>query len=190
LLQAHQTETLIKIATSMNKLDILISVIIGFCLIRGIFRGIIKEIVSIVGVFVGFYAAYTYYPIMAHWFSDFITNEAYLNIICFFLTFTILFLAVGFVGVILRYVFKAAALGWADRILGGTFGLVKAALIVSVLLVAFTTFLPKKSPVIKDSLLAPHMTTISEKMVAMVPEKMKKKFGDNINALKEAWKKL
>jgi len=67
---------------------------------------------------------------------------------------------------------------------------VKAVLIVSVLLVALTTFLPQKSPVIKDSLLAPHVSTVSEKMVAVVPKEMKQKFGDNINALKEAWKKL
>lgn len=174
----------------MNALDILISVIVGFCLIRGIFRGIVKEITSIVGVFVGFYAAYTYYPVVASWFSGLITNKSYLNIFSFFITFTILLLAVGFVGVVLKYLLKAVALGWADRILGATFGFVKAVLIVSVLLVALTTFLPQKSPVIKDSLLAPHVITVSEKMVAVVPKEMKQKFGDNINALKEAWKKL
>ncbi|PQP34359.1 colicin V production protein, partial [Desulfobacteraceae bacterium SEEP-SAG9] len=33
----------------MNPLDILIIVIAGFCLIRGIFRGLIKELSSIIG---------------------------------------------------------------------------------------------------------------------------------------------
>ena len=174
----------------MNALDILIGGIVGFCLIRGIFRGIVKEITSIIGVFVGFYAAYTYYPLVANWLSHLITNKSYLNIISFFIAFCILFLAVGFVGVVLKYLLKAVALGWADRILGGIFGFVKAVLIASVLLVPLTTFLPPKSPVIKDSLLAPHVTTLSEKMVVVVPKEMKKKFGDNINALKEAWKKL
>jgi len=174
----------------MNALDIFMGVIFGFCLVRGIFRGIVKEITSIVGVFVGFYAAYTYYPVVGNWFCRLITNESYLNIVSFFITFTILFLAFGFLGVVLRYLLKAVALGWADRILGCTFGFVKAVLIVSVLLLALTTFLPQKSPVIKDSLLAPHVSTLSEKMVAVVPKEMKEKFGDNINALKEAWKKL
>jgi membrane protein required for colicin V production len=175
---------------SMNALDIFMGVIFGFCLVRGIFRGIVKEITSIVGVFVGFYAAYTYYPVVGNWLSCLIINKAYLNIASFFITFTILFLAVGFVGVVLRYLLKAVALGWADRILGCTFGFLKAVLIVSVLLVPLTTFLPQKSPVMKDSLLAPHVSTLSEKMVAIVPKEMKQKFGDKINALKEAWKKL
>jgi membrane protein required for colicin V production len=190
LLHAAQTKIVTKTETSMNVLDILIGVIVGFCLIRGIFRGIVKEITSIIGVFVGFYAAYTYYPVVANWLSRLITNKSYLNICSFFITFTILFLVVGFVGVVLKYLLKAVALGWADRILGATFGFVKAVLIVSVLLVALTTFLPPKTPVIKDSLLAPHVSTISQSMVAIAPKEMKEKFGDNINALKKAWKKL
>ena len=174
----------------MNILDIAIGVIVGFCLVRGVFRGIVKEITSIVGVFVGFYAAYTYYPVVGNWISHLIKDKSYLNIVSFFIAFTIVFLAVGLVGIVFKYLAKAAVLGWADRILGGTFGIVKAVLIVSVLMVPLTTFLPKKSPFIKDSFLAPHVSAISEKIVAVVPKEMKQKFGDNINALKEAWKKV
>jgi membrane protein required for colicin V production len=184
----QQAEILIKTETSMNILDILILVILGFCLVRGIFRGIIKELTSIVGVFVGFYIAYNYYSVVANVISRFFTNQAYLNIVSFFLAFTILFLAVGLVGVILKRVFKLVALGWADRLLGATFGFVKAVLIVSILLVPLTAFLPKKSSIVKDSRLAPYATAISQVMVTVVPEEMKEKFGDNINALKEAWK--
>ncbi|MBW2176094.1 MAG: CvpA family protein, partial [Deltaproteobacteria bacterium] len=43
----------------MTILDVLMIVIVGFCLIRGVFRGLIKEISSIIGVFAGYYAAYT-----------------------------------------------------------------------------------------------------------------------------------
>ncbi|MBW2037413.1 MAG: CvpA family protein, partial [Deltaproteobacteria bacterium] len=62
----------------MNVIDIIITVIGAFCFIRGIFRGILKEITSIIGVFVGFYAAYTYYPLLAKVLSQLITNESYL----------------------------------------------------------------------------------------------------------------
>ena len=44
----------------MNYLDIIIVVILSYCVIRGVFRGLIKELSSIIGVFGGFYAAYTY----------------------------------------------------------------------------------------------------------------------------------
>lgn len=174
----------------MNILDIVIGVILGFCLIRGIFRGTVKEITSIIGVFVGFFAAYTYYPVLGNWLSRLITNKSTLNIVSFLITFTIVFLTVGFIGILLRHALKAFALGWFDRIFGGTFGLVKAILIVSVLLVPLMTFLPQKAPIIKDSFLAPHVSTLSEKMITVVPKEMKQKFGDNIKALKDSWKKL
>ena len=174
----------------MNALDIITALIVGFCLIRGIFRGLIKEITSILGVFIGFYAAYIYYPILARWLSDLIANRSYLHILSFFLIFVTVLLAVGFVGMILRHLLKAAALGWADRILGGTFAMVKAVLIVSVLLIALTTFLPENAPVIKNSLLAPRVSAISEKLVAVVPGEMKERFRNNIRALRISWKKL
>lgn len=174
----------------MNILDILIAVIVGFCLVRGIFRGIIKELTSIVGVVAGFFVAYNYYSVVANPLSRLIIDKSYLNIVSFFLAFAVVFFAVGFLGVILKHVFKAAALGLADRILGGTFGLVKAILIVSVLLVPLTAFLPEKSPLIKDSFLAPYVSILSEKMVVIVPKEMKEKYDDNVNALRKAWKKL
>ena len=174
----------------MNILDIFIGIIVGFCLVRGIFRGIVKEIASIVGVFVGFFAAYTFYPDVGNLLSGFFNDKSHLNIFSFFIIFTFMFLAVGFSGVILKNLLKGIALGWADRILGGTFGFVKGVLIVLVLLVSLTAFLPQKSPVIKDSILAPHLSTLSEKMVGVIPEEMKKKFNNNIKELKETWKKL
>ncbi len=174
----------------MNALDIIICVIGGFCLVRGIFRGIIKEMTSIVGVFAGFFAAYTYYPFLAKLLSRLISDKPYLDIISFFLVFVIVFLAVGFLGVILKQLFKAVLWGWADRILGGAFATVKALLIVSVLLVALTAFLPKNSPVMRNSVLVPHVSTVSEVFAAVVPMEMKKKFHNNIKTLRDSWKRL
>ena len=174
----------------MNALDIVTALILGFCLIRGIFRGIIKELTSILGVFIGFYAAYIYYPILAGWLSELIASESYAHVVSFFLIFITVLSAVGFVGMILRHLLRAAALGWADRILGGTFAILKSVLIICVLLIALTTFLPKNAPVIKNSLLAPRVSAISEKLVAVVPGEMKETFRDNVKALKASWEKF
>jgi len=173
----------------MNSLDIVIGVIVGFCLIRGIFRGIIKETTSIVGVFVGFYGAFYHYALVASIISHLVTNKSYLNIVSIVITFTVLFLVVGFIGVVLKHLLKTLELGWADRVLGGIFGLIKAVLIASVLLVPLAAFLPKEASLVRNSFLAPYIMTISEKIVLVVPKEMKEKFADNIKPLKEAWKK-
>ena len=79
----------------MNALDIVICIIGGFCLVRGLFRGIIKEVSSVFGVLVGFYGAYTYYPLLAQWFSKIIADKSYLYIISFLTAFTVLFFLVS-----------------------------------------------------------------------------------------------
>ena len=69
------------------------------------------------------------------------------------------------------------------------FGMIKAVLIASVLLIALTAFLPKGNPVIQRSVLSPYVTLVSERMAKIVPEKMKNEFKVKIEELKKAWKK-
>lgn len=172
----------------MNALDIVIAVVVGFCVVRGVFRGLIKEFSSIVGVFGGFYAAYTYYPHVAGPLSGWISNSAYLNILSFLIIFCGIFIAISIVGILIRYVLNSASLGWVDRICGVGFGGIKGVLIISVLLLVLTTFLPKNASVVQDSLLAPHVVMVSEKMAKVVPEDMREQFSSKISVLRETWK--
>ncbi len=173
----------------MNYLDIIIVVILSYCVIRGVFRGLIKELSSIIGVFGGFYAAYTYYMVVAKLLSKWISSPEYLNILSFMLIFCGVFLVISILGVIINYLLKLAFLGWFDRFCGAVFGAMKGMLIVSVILISLTTFLPKGTPVIKDSLLSPHVTLISEKMIKVVPKDMKDVFTTKITELKKEWDK-
>ncbi len=172
----------------MNPLDMVIVVIMAFCLIRGIFRGLVKEISSIVGVFAGFYAAYTYYGTIAQPLSRWISNTAYLNILSFLIVFCVLFILISVIGVIIKYVLNIAFLGWVDRICGAGFGIIKGLLIVSVILIPLASFLPNNAPVIKNSVLSPYVMLVSEKMVKVVPRDLKQQFDVKIKELKKTWK--
>ena len=173
----------------MNFFDITVIVILGYCLIRGIFRGLVKELSSIIGVFGGFYAAYTYYPILAKPLSKWIANTGYLNLLSFMIIFCGVFIIISILGIIINYLLKIVFLGWLDRVSGAMFGAVKGILIVSVLLIALTAFLPKGTPVIKDSLLSPYVTLVSEKMAKVISKDMKHDFSIKIATIKKAWEK-
>ena len=172
----------------MNQFDILIVIIFGFCLIRGFFRGFIKEISSIIGVLGGFYAAYTYYMVLAKLLSGWISDKSYLDIISFLIVFCVVFFIISIIGVVIKYILNIAFLGWIDRICGAGFGIIKATLITSILLIALTSFLPKGAPIVKDSMLSPHVSVISEKMAKVIPEDMKHHFVSKIEELKKTWK--
>ena len=173
----------------MNFFDIIVVVILGYCLIRGVFRGLVKELSSIVGVLGGFYAAFTYYMVVAKPLSKWITNTGYLNILSFLIIFCGVFIMISILGVIINYLLKIVFLGWLDRIFGAVFGAMKGILIVSVLLIALTAFLPRGTPVIKDSLLSPYVTLVSEKMAKVISKDMKHDFSTKIATIKKAWEK-
>jgi len=172
----------------MNPFDILICTILAFCLIRGLFRGLVSELSSIIGVLGGFYAAYTYYAAVSSPLSKWITNTAYLNIFSFFIIFTAIFICISLMGKLIKIILKIVFLGWFDRIFGAGFGVVKGILIASVLLFTFTAFLPQGSSLIKNSVISPYMATISEKMSGFVTKELNRSFTLNNKGLREFWK--
>lgn len=171
----------------MNLFDIGCIIILGFCLIRGIFRGLIKEISSIVGVMGGLYGAYTYYPPVATVLSRWISNTVYLNIVSFFAIFCGVLIVVNILGIIIRYLLNVVFSGWVDRLGGAGFGFVKGTLVVCILFIALTTFLPKGDPLIKKSVLSPHISGVSEVMTTVISKEMKDKFSLKIKELKQFW---
>ena len=165
-----------------------IVVIISFCLIRGLFRGLVKELSSIIGVLGGFYAAYTYYTVLVRFISRWITQLAYLKIISFLLIFCSVFIIISISGIIIKYILNISFLTWVDRVFGSIFGLIKGSLVVAVIVLVLTVFLDKGTTVVSRSMLAPHITLLSEKMINVVPYDMKKNYKKKLNNFKKDWK--
>ena len=172
----------------MNLFDISIITILIYGLVRGVFRGLVREISSIVGVLGGFYAAYTYYPQVAKSLSPWISNPSYLNILSYLLIFSGVVLVVGILAVIIKYLLNIAYLGWVDRICGALFGLLKGALVVCVIFIVLTAFLPKGAPLVRFSRLSPHVAIISEVMAKVLSKEMKANFDTKLKDFRETWK--
>jgi membrane protein required for colicin V production len=154
-----------------------------------VFRGLMEEISSIIGIFGGVYGAVFYYASAAAFLRRWISDLAYANIIGFLLIFGLIFILVSLLGVVIKYLLNIASLGWFDRLCGAAFGAVKGILIASVLVFVLTTFLPVGTPLIKTSRLAPHVAVITESMVKIIPRDLKTRFGDKYKDVKREWKK-
>ena len=71
----------------MNLFDIGVLVIVGFCLIRGGFRGLIREVSGIIGIVAAFYGANTYYLMLVPFAARWIESPGIQKMLCFFLLF-------------------------------------------------------------------------------------------------------
>ncbi len=171
----------------MNVLDFTLIAVFGYCLGRGVFRGLVKELSSIIGVMGGFYAAYSYYPLLAKSLSSWITNRGYLNILSFLILFIGIYLVVSFTGVVIKHLMNIAFLGWTDRVCGALFGSLKGFLIIAIMVLMLTTFLPKNAMILQRSIVTQNMMQFSATFVRVVPEDMKKGFRAKMKKLKKTW---
>lgn len=173
----------------MNMFDVVILAVVSFCLIRGLFRGLIREISSIVGVLAGFYGAYTYYPLIENLFNPWVTNPGYRKIISFFLLFCAILVVINLMASLIRQLLNIVFLGWVDRLCGMVFGAAKGVLIVSVMLITLTTLLPKNSTIVSRSRLSPHVAIVSEAISVFVSRDMRRQLNLKIKGIKKNWEK-
>ena len=172
----------------MNFFDIAIIIIISFSLIRGVFIGILGELASIVGVVAGFYGAYTYYKEFTPLLTKYISNEALLNIIVFFILFSVIFAVIAVIAICLEKLLRVAFLGWIDKTFGAVFGAAKGILIAAVIFIILTTFLPKNNTLISKSVLSPYVARVASVMTLFISNNMSKGFMEKIGNMDKIWK--
>jgi membrane protein required for colicin V production len=174
----------------LNTFDIIIILIVGYCVIRGVFRGIIKEASSIIGVLAGLYAAYTYYPTLsnnlAH-FKNMFSSAGVMNIVSFLVIFFVVFMSVSALGILIKMMLKIIFLSWVDRLFGALFGMIKGVMIVSAILLVLTTFLSSGTPVIAQSVLCPYVSSIAETMSRFSSSGMRHEFNSKLDVAKKSW---
>jgi len=171
----------------MNPLDIIITIILSYCLIRGGFRGLIKEVSSIIGVLGGFFLAVNYYHPIALILQKQIGDTPFLNILSFMIIFGVTLFLVNLIGIVIKRMLESSNLTWFDRFCGCIIGTAKALLISAVIVVALTTFLPKSAPLVRESLMAPYITLIAQEMAKVATQDMKQQYNKKMTDLKKAW---
>ncbi|MCF6224007.1 MAG: CvpA family protein [Flavobacteriaceae bacterium] len=122
----------------MNTIDIVIAVILLFGLVKGYIKGLFIEITSLVGLVLGVYGAIHF----SYFLSDILKNRvswdaSMIQIVAFAGTFLIILMALVFLGKTLTKIAETVALGFFNKILGAIFGLLKYALILSIVFLVY-----------------------------------------------------
>ena len=118
----------------MNYLDIIIAIILFLFGFKGLRKGLIIEVVTLLAFGVGIYGAMHFSDFTAKHLVDFVeVNPKYLDTIAFILTFVLLVIAVNLIGRVVSNAVKAMNLGFFDRLGGFVFGVAKGVLLCSVL---------------------------------------------------------
>jgi uncharacterized membrane protein required for colicin V production len=70
---------------------------------------------------------------------------------------------------------------------GGAFGFLKAVLLIAIILLVLTAFLPPKNKILLESKISPAALTIARGLSFLVPEKFHKLYAEKEKELKQYW---
>lgn len=138
----------------MNWLDIVLAIPLLWFTFKGFKNGFIIELASLAALVLGIYMAMHFSFYVEEYLSDnFEIAEKYLYIISFAITFMIVAVVVFIVGKIIHKLVSIVALGFLNRLVGGIFGFLKTAIVLSVVLYFLNGFDTNSSlikPEVKD----------------------------------------
>jgi len=150
---------------SLGLVDIVILVLLGFFLLKGIYRGLLKEVCSLLGLILGGVFAFSFHLPLAQWLQDSFHLPAQLCIwgsfLAIFLLLVFLFAVIGFV--LSRFV-KLIFLGGFNRLAGAIFGMIQGVVILSMIVLALSSSVaPEYVRVkVKGAQLAPPFATLGQ----------------------------
>ncbi len=125
----------------MNYLDIILAIFLLWSLYKGMRKGIIKELAALIALIAGIYGAINFADNVQPYLKEqFAMESSFLPIVSFAITFIFIVLVVKLVGFFIDKIIKAVALGIISRLLGGIFGVLKTAFVLSALLLIINTF--------------------------------------------------
>lgn len=128
----------------MTAFDYAVLTIVGLSVIFSVMRGMIKEVLSILGWVAAFYVGRTYTSQLLPMMPADIPSESLRILAAFLVLFLATLLLSTLLAIAISTVFKKIGLGWLDRLLGAFFGVFRGLLIICILVfLAGLTELPK-----------------------------------------------
>lgn len=123
----------------MNTFDFIITALLLFGFIRGLFKGLFLEIASFIALIAGIYGAMHF----AHFIKDLLIplvtwEEKYITLASFAITFIVIILVITLIGKLFTKIADFASLGILNKLLGGIFGALKIGFGLSVILLIFS----------------------------------------------------
>jgi membrane protein required for colicin V production len=121
---------------TLSAVDWILLAVLGLSMLIGMWRGIVQEVLSLVGWVAAFYVSQMYAPVAAAW----LPMEGSSQMLRYAAGFVVVFVAVlvgtALVSWVVKKLISAVGLGPLDRLLGSLFGLMRGV----VILLAVTVF--------------------------------------------------
>ena len=129
----------------MNYFDVLVFIILIYGLLSGFFKGFIVEIAGVVALILGLLGSFKFSNVLGDTIEVFIDwDSKTIQVVSFILLFIFIIYSISLLAKMITKTLNLIALGWLNKILGGFFGILKWAVVLS----AFTLIISELNEII------------------------------------------
>ena len=154
----------------MSIVDIAIIAIIVVSLIIGLFRGFVREFLSLVSWGVALWAAYVYAQPGSEYLESYIDQQPVRIVDAFVVIFVVVLIAASFLGYLLGRLLSISGVTGVDRSLGMLFGVGRGVIIVSILILASVFMDMTTHPMWEKSLLVDYFNPLADILRSLMPQ--------------------
>ena len=158
----------------MVAVDWVLLAVLAFSMLLGAWRGLVYEVLSVLGWAVSFYAAQYFAPTVAGWLPLQSSSEAVRYAAAFLLVFVAAVFAAGLLAFLLKKLIEAIGLRPVDRTMGAAFGLVRGVILLLAAAVVVDMTALKNSVWWQESKGAPILAATLKGLKPVLPEQFAK----------------
>jgi membrane protein required for colicin V production len=119
--------------TGLTGYDLVVLVIFGLLVLRGIWLGFLKQVTGLIGLYAGYIVAGQYHDRVTPFLLQISKNPKVIFFASYAVVFIATYIGVLLVGRVVAFMMKLTFTGWLDKILGGVLGGAKALLLLIML---------------------------------------------------------
>lgn len=158
----------------MSTLDWILIGLLVISVAVGLWRGLVFEVLSIVGWFVAYFAAPYVSPITAQWLPEQKLTPATLQVLAFVIAFLMVLLIWSLGAKLIRSLIHATPLSIVDRVGGAGFGVLRGVLFALLLVLVLGLTPVRETAPWQDSVLAPPLLALLQGIKPVLPEQLVK----------------
>ena len=158
----------------MTTADWVLLAVLAFSMLLGAWRGLVYEVLSVLGWAVSFYAAQYFAPMVAGWLPLQSSSETVRYAAAFVLVFVVGVFTAGLLAFLLKKLIEAIGLRPVDRTMGAAFGLVRGVILLLAAAVVMDMTALKTSTWWQESKGAPVLTAALKGLKPLLPEEFAK----------------
>ena len=157
--------------------DIAILIVVGISAIISLFRGFVREVLSLLAWVIALWVAYQFSSSAAPLFESFVALPSARQIIAFVVLLVVSLMAVGIINFLISKLIESTGLSGTDRALGMVFGILRGIVLVTLLvMLAGATPLPQ-DPWWQESIFIAHFQALAEYALKFFPPVFAKHFS-------------